>query len=283
MPLPPRNLRLTLAYDGSRYVGWQIQPNGVSVQQVVLDALRRITGETDLKLLAAGRTDAGVHALAQETNFVTTCSIPTDKFRAALQTALPRDIVVRRVAEVPESFHATYSAIRKCYRYVIHCGESASPFLENYCWRIAKPLDLAAMEHAARALIGTHDFRCFESHFPNKATSVRTIETAAFRRAGGWTAWSGFDFASGTNAPDPGDEFLLFEISADGFLYNMVRAIVGTLVDIGRGRFDAEHIARTIASGNRSQAGPTAPPQGLYLVSVDYDLNNLRSKFTNEG
>jgi tRNA pseudouridine38-40 synthase len=139
------------------------------------------------------------------------------------------------------------------------------------------------MQTAAGYLVGTHDFRCFETQFPNKATSVRTVESARLTRHAGWPVWVGFDFAAGVAANSLADEFLCFEIAADGFLYKMVRAIVGTLVDVGRGRFAPADVARMIAEGDRSLAGPTAPPQGLFLVSVDYDPGNLRPKFVGDS
>jgi len=277
MPHPSRNIQLTLAYDGSNYVGWQIQPNGATVQELLQRAVSNLTGE-EIKLIAAGRTDSGVHALGQVANFHTSSTIPAEKFAAALQSRIPDDIVIRSSREVPERFHATYSALRKCYRYLIHHRETGLPFLRNYAWRFGHPLDLSRMRKAADHLLGTHDFRCFESHFPNKATSVRTIEHLTLTLQSRWGIWSAFDFDSQRLTESENDEFLSLEISADGFLYNMVRAITGTLVDVGRGRFEPENVRRMIAEGDRSLAGPTAPPQGLYLVSVDYDLNRLRPK-----
>lgn len=264
-----RNIRLKLAYDGTGYVGWQIQPNGVTVQEVLQNALRKVTGEAT-KVVAAGRTDSGVHALGQVANFRTACSIPTEKFPAALQSVLPHDIVIRAADDVAREFHATYRAVRKCYRYLIHLSERSLPFLRNYAWRIDRELDLQKMRKAAAHIVGKHDFRCFETRFPNKATSVRTVEHLSLETKPVWDIWSGFDFEQQTPQTTGKDDFLCLEISADGFLYNMVRAITGTLVDVGRGRFEPEQVARMIERGDRSLAGPTAPPQGLYLVSVDY-------------
>jgi len=277
MSHPTRNIRLTIAYDGSNYVGWQIQPNGVTVQEVTQQALRELTGE-ETKLIAAGRTDSGVHALGQVANFQTACTIPAEKFSSALQSRLPQDIIVRDSQEVPERFHATYSAVRKCYRYLIHNREIGLPFLHNYCWRLGNELHIDRMRDAASSIVGTHDFRCFETQFPNKATSVRTVEHLSISTKPMWEFWTGFDFETQQPVFEDADEFLCIEISADGFLYNMVRAITGTLVDVGRGRFEPRDVARMIEEGDRSLAGPTAPSQGLYLVSVDYDLNNLRPK-----
>lgn len=277
MTSPSRNIRLTIAYDGSNYVGWQIQPNGITVQEVVQQALRDLTGE-ETKLIAAGRTDSGVHALGQVANFQTSCTIPANKFASALQSRLPDDIIVRDSEEVPDRFHATYSAVRKCYRYLIHNRETGLPFLRNYCWRFGNELDIDRMREAASHIIGTHDFRCFETQFPNKATSVRTVEHLSLSTTPMWEFWTAFHFETQQSVSGDAEDFLCLEISADGFLYNMVRAITGTLVDVGRGRFQPDDVRRMIEDGDRSLAGPTAPSQGLYLVSVDYDLNNLRPK-----
>jgi len=264
-----RNIRLTLAYDGGDYVGWQIQPNGRSVQAVVEQAIEKLTGET-VRLMAAGRTDSGVHALGQVANFFSEKSIPCENIRRGLQSHLPGDVVVRNVDEVPADFHATYSAVRKRYRYVIHQSRVRSPFLNRYVWPRSENLDVERMQQAADCLLGRQDFRCFESRFPNKSHSVRTVEQARLFRAGGWAVWSPSSLENPepeTDAPGP---FLCFEIVADGFLYNMVRAIVGTLMHVGRGRWSPEDVRRIIENQDRGLAGETAPPQGLYLVSVDY-------------
>jgi tRNA pseudouridine38-40 synthase len=281
MTLFERNIRLAIAYDGTAYVGWQIQPNGISVQQVVQDAIRKVTNEAT-NLIASSRTDSGVHALGQVANFQTSCTIPTEKFREAIQSALPEDISILSSDEVPAEFHSTYSAVRKTYRYLIHRSEVAVPFLRHYAWRIRHELDVEAMRTAAAHIRGTHDFRCFESQFPNKATSVRTVERILWKEIPLCEAWQGFG-CSPVGSNQDCDSFLCLEITADGFLYNMVRAIVGTAVDVGRGRFAADDVKRMIDEGDRSLAGPTAPPQGLYLVGVEYDLNNLRPKHADDS
>jgi tRNA pseudouridine38-40 synthase len=277
----PRNIRLTLAYDGTAYVGWQIQPNGRSVQDVVQLAIGELTGEP-VKLIAAGRTDSGVHALGQVASFRTGSTIPTEKFPAAIQSRLPEDIAVLSAGEASPEFHATYSAVRKTYRYLLHLGDRGVPFLRNYAWRFRHELDLAAMREATEFLLGTHDFRCFETQFPNKATSVRTIEQVEWRELSQWEVWQGVPFDAAI-PPEPRSETLLgFEITADGFLYNMVRAIVGTAVDVGRGRFAPGDVRRMIQQGDRSLAGPTAPARGLYLVRVEYDPDNPRPRFAGD-
>ena len=265
-----RNIRLTLAYDGTHYVGWQIQPNGPSIQAAVQSAIERLTGET-VTVLAAGRTDSGVHALGQVANFRTESSIPCEKIRTGLQRFLPEDIVVRDVSEVDLSFHATYSAKQKRYRYVILNSRVVLPFLRNYVTRHHRELDAAIMQQAADTLIGTHDFRCFESQFPNQADSVRTVTEATVERCSLWPAWSEpIRRHQETNLTNSCGDFIRFDIVADGFLYNMVRAIVGTLLKVGEGTWTPDDVRRIIDQQDRSQAGETAPPQGLYLVHVDY-------------
>lgn len=269
-----RNIRLTLAYDGTEYNGWQVQPDRPSVQACVEQAIRKITGE-QRRVYCAGRTDAGVHALGQEANFFTLSRIPAASFRPALQTELPDDIVVVRSQEVPLGFHATFSAIRKRYRYVIHDGAVCPPFLRRYCAHSRFVLDAERMHQATACLLGTHDFRCFEKEYPNKLTSVRTIMDARVFRCDCWPMWQGEHGwgprQSGRQTSAVADPpFVIFEVMADGFLYNMVRAIVGTLTDIGRGRQPVNYLQTVIQSLDRAAAGMTAVPEGLYLVNVEY-------------
>lgn len=269
-----RNLRLTLAYDGTNYVGWQVQPNGISVQSVVESAITKLTGET-VRILAAGRTDSGVHALGQVVNFPTKSRIPADQFRRGLQNFLPNDVVVREAQDVGQDFHATYSAVRKRYRYVILNRRVSDPFLGRFVWPVRQRLDLDAMQAASQSLLGTHDFRCFESHWPNKATSVRTVYEAQWGRSTTWSLWEPHTAALDTPSDHQSGAFLWFEIVADGFLYNMVRAIVGTLAKVGRGRWQPDHVRTIIEQQDRSQAGETAPACGLYLVHVEYPESPL--------
>jgi len=262
-----RNIRLTLAYDGTGYVGWQIQPNGLSVQAAVEAALREFTG-FQTSLIAAGRTDAGVHALGQVANFRTESTIPCRGFRAGLQTFLPADILVRHADEVDLSFHATHAARRKRYRYVSDNARAAHPFLRNYAYEFHSPLDVPAMHAAAQVLVGKHDFCAFESHHPNTASSVRTIFEASVGRCAGWPVWNA-DATRERVSASPGT-FVCIEVVADGFLYNMVRAIAGTLIRVGERKWDADDVRRILEGQDRRQAGGTAPACGLYLVSVDY-------------
>lgn len=278
-----RTLKLTLAYDGTDYVGWQIQPNGPSVQAEVERAIERLT-RSPATVMAAGRTDSGVHALGQVASFCTTSRIPCVQFRRGLQNFLPDDILVRDVDEVPDDFHATRSAYFKRYRYIIRNDRYRDPFLRRYVWQYHAPLDAVRMHEAAQHLVGTHDFRSFESHWPNKATSIRTVYEATVTRQPGWPVWHpllpaappGLQQPSGpvdglTDENEQQSPFLCFDIVADGFLYNMVRAITGTLVKAGLGRWSSEDVRRVLASQSRDHAGETAPPQGLYLVQVHYD------------
>ncbi len=263
-----RNIRLTIAYDGTGYAGWQVQPGVATVQGVIESALHELTGET-IRVHGSGRTDAGVHALGQVAHFQTAATIPPERFAAALTGLLPGDIAVRSSCEVPVDFHARYSAKRKSYRYVIHQTRDRHPWLDRYTWRLEGPLDVDAMRKASVCLVGTHDFSAFESKSQPDENSVRIVTDVVLRGRRGWDPWS-----PGEPALRPQDEsrdFLVIQIEANGFLYNMVRAIVGTLVKVGRGDWPAERVAQVLKSRDRAQAGETAPPQGLYLLGVNYE------------
>ena len=273
---------MTLAYDGTNYCGWQIQPNGVALQAVVEQALAEFTGEA-IRVVASGRTDAGVHAVGQVTSFTTSLTAPCHGFLHGLPRYLPEDIVVRDVQEVPKGFNARYDAKRKWYRYVIPNSRIRVPFLRNAALWQRSPLDELAMHKAVQCLVGTHDFRCFETQWPNRSSSVRTIYHASVTRKSGWNVWESSDLerpgtsilsattlASDRKSSKHDPSFLCFDVEADGFLYNMVRAIVGTLIHVGRGRWTPDDLRRILESGDRTHAGETAPPQGLYLMRVDY-------------
>jgi tRNA pseudouridine38-40 synthase len=247
-----RYFRLTLSYDGTRYAGWQVQANARTIQAEVEAALHAITGER-LRAVASGRTDAGVHALGQVVSFASNTHLPPDVLRKALDANLPKDIVPLEVVEAPPGFHAIRDARRKRYRYVIQDGPVQDPFTRDYAWYFPHRLDVEAMRTAAQALVGTHDFASFEASGSARATSVRTVTELTIARR-------------------PGDflDRIVLEIEADGFLYNMVRNIVGSLVEVGRGKQPPTWIADVLRARNRKLAGMTAPPQGLFLVRVDY-------------
>ncbi len=245
-----RNFRLVLGYDGSDFHGWQLQPGLRTVQQVLEEALARLTGEQRVRVNASGRTDTGVHAVGQVVNFHSATKLSADVLLRAVNAHLPDDVVVRQAEVVAGDFDANRDARRKLYRYVIHDGPVPDLFHRRYCHHSRWPLDAAAMSRAARALAGTHDFRCFETEWPNRASSVRTITHIAVNRFGEW---------------------LWLDVEADGFLYNMVRAIAGTLINVGRGYWPEEEVAAIVSSGDRTRAGPTAPAQGLFLMRVAYE------------
>lgn len=273
-----RNIKLTIAYDGTDYVGWQVQPNGPTIQAELEKALLKLTGETR-RIMGSGRTDSGVHAVGQVAAFETDSSIPARKFQRGLQTFLPHDIQVLSSCQVHDSFHATHWAVRKHYRYIIGNAKQMSPFWRRYVHHFHGELNVDRMHEAAQYLLGQHDFRCFESQYPNRATSVRTIESATVTQHAGWNVWDAEPAAS----ERPGGDFLWFDVEADGFLYNMVRAIGGTLVKIGRGYWPPEMMQQIIEKQDRSIAGETAPPQGLYLMRVDYRSEPDASDVTPTG
>jgi tRNA pseudouridine38-40 synthase len=244
-----RNIRFTLSYDGTDFHGWQTQPGLRTVQQTLEEALADLTGER-LRVNASGRTDTGVHAVGQVVNFHTESSFTPDVLLRATNARLPPDVVVREAAEAPESFDANRDARRKLYRYVIHDGPVPDLFMQRYCYHTRHRLDAAAMSRAAAPLRGTHDFRSFETDWPNRASSVRTITRLAVNRMGDW---------------------IWLDVEADGFLYNMVRAIAGTLTNVGRGYWPESQVIRILQAADRTQAGPTAPAQGLFLMRVTYE------------
>ena len=245
-----RNIRLTLSYDGTDFHGWQTQPARRTVQETLEKAIADLTGEKRVRVNASGRTDSGVHAVAQVVNFQTTANHAPDVVLRAVNARLPEDVVISDAVEVPLEFDANRDAKRKLYRYVIHDGKVPNPFLRRYCCHSRYQLDAEAMRAAAECLKGTHDFHSFETEWPNRASSVRTILHLAVNRVGEW---------------------IWIDVEADGFLYNMVRAIAGTLMNVGRGYWPMEEVARILEAKDRTLAGPTAPAQGLFLMRVTYD------------
>ena len=284
-----RTLKLVLAYDGTAYAGWQVQPGQPTVQQALETAWLQVTGET-VRVAASGRTDAGVHALGQVVSVDSDTQIPAESIRSALNARLPADIVVRSAEDAALGFHAIRDAVRKRYRYLLYDGAVRDVFARQYAWHVFGRLDECAMRNAAQPLVGKHDFRSFESHWPNKQTSVRTVFELSVERGttgqgrGGAAETAREDSAHELSERDvlpvalsaaaADDHLISVEIEADGFLYNMVRAIVGTLVDVGRGARPITWPAEALAAQDRRAAGPTAPPQGLFLLRVDYRVTD---------
>ncbi len=248
-----RSLKLTLAYDGTHFAGWQVQLNARTVQQVLEKAWNEITGEST-RLIASGRTDSGVHALAQVVSLATESRLNAAVLQKALNARLPNAVVVLSVEEAPDDFHAIRDAVRKRYRYVMHDGPVADPFRRHFCWNLWQRLDAAAMHRAAQPLIGEHEFTSFQSSGSGKKTTVRTVSDLFVRREEGGQS-----------------DLILLEIEASGFLYNMVRAIVGVLVEVGRGARDEAWPEQVLKAADRRAAAMTAPPQGLFLVKVEYE------------
>ncbi len=254
-----RFIKLLIEYNGSRYQGWQTQKTGRTVQDVLRAAVASITGE-DTRLTGASRTDAGVHALGQVAAFSTKSGLPPAILRRALNAKLPPDIRILSAEETSEEFHPRYDAIRKSYFYLISTTRVRSAFLYPYLWYIASDLDLELMRAAATSLLGEHDFSAFRGSGCGAKTTVRHVNSLDIARTG--------EIAFMT-ATIPGD-FIRIRIEADAFLRHMVRNIVGTLADVGSGKTSAENFSRILLSCDRTQAGPTAPPQGLFLERLIY-------------
>jgi tRNA pseudouridine38-40 synthase len=267
--------KLTLAYDGTDYVGWQRQASGTSIQQVVEDALSDLD-RRPVPLIGAGRTDAGVHAVGQVASCSLRCGLEPRVLRRAINARLPRDIRVLSAELVADGFHARHEARRKTYCYRIWNGEVLSPFERRSAWHVSGSMDLNAVIAAAAMLEGRHDFAGFQAAGGNAQTTVRTVtRSRIFRTAIGRAADPVAIEPSETAVrPEPtrgsDADLIVYEITGDGFLRHMVRAIVGTLVEIGRGRWSSGRIGEVLAARDRALSGPTAPPHGLFLVSVEY-------------
>jgi len=249
-----KNIKLTIEYDGTNYHGWQTQINAKAIHDVVSDAINSLTGEK-CKLIGSSRTDTGVHAFGQIANFKTASTIPPEKFSNAINSMLPKDVIIRESKEVDMEFHSRYSATGKTYKYVIHNSPVKSAILRNRAYNIPKTLNFKEMNKAAKLFLGEHDFSAFKSTGASTKTSVRTI----------------FDIELSKSEYDSDGCLIELEITGDGFLYNMVRIIAGTLVDVGLGKIKSGDIENIILSGDRKRAGKTLPAQGLYLVEVYYD------------
>jgi tRNA pseudouridine38-40 synthase len=260
-----RVLKLTISYDGTAYVGWQRQAGGQSIQGLIEDALGRIEG-SPVTVHGAGRTDAGVHAFGQVASARVSSGLDPAVLRRALNAMLPGDVRLVAVEDAPPGFHARYDAAGKLYEYRIWQGDVQPPFAKAWSWHLPRPLNAAAMDRAARMLEGRHDFSAFQSAGSGVASAVRTVARARVevREPAADVA---FPDAAGSGA---GGRLLAVRIEADGFLRHMVRAITGTLVEIGDGRRDEASVSNLLASRERSAAGATAPPHGLVLVRVLY-------------
>lgn len=243
-----KNIKLTIQYDGTNYCGWQKQKNCPSIQEEIEKAIFKVTGEK-VNLIGAGRTDKGVHAQGQVANFMTTSSIPADRFKYALNSKLPSDIKIIESQLVDKSFHSRYDALGKKYAYIIFNREILNPLYRNYSYHIPYGLDYEKMKIAAEYFKGTHDFSAFMASNSSVKNTVRTIYDIDLKKDG---------------------ELIYISIKGNGFLYNMVRIIVGTLVEVGSGKLSPHSIASIIESKNRQKAGHTAPAKGLYLVEVYY-------------
>lgn len=247
-----RTIKLTLAYDGTDFAGWQVQPDLRTVQATLEEALVKITGQPT-RVAASGRTDAGVHALAQVVSFETESVLPPEVLKRALNAELPQDTAVSSVEEMSPGFHARRDAKRKRYRYVVCDGPVRDVFRRRTAWQLFRRLDVESMIDAAGILIGEHDFASFQTSGSERETTVRTIFDLLIQRQ-----------------PAPDNHLVHFEIESNGFLYNMVRNIVGTLVEVGQGKQQPGWVAEVLAACDRRRAAQTAPPQGLFLVSVTY-------------
>lgn len=239
---------LIIEYDGTAYSGWQIQPNGLTVQQVVEEALSKVIGQP-VRLHSAGRTDAGVHARAMPAHFLTDKNWPLSAFCQGVNRFLPEDVAIRDVRLATSDFHARFAARGKWYRYTLYRGAMRSPLTARYSWHVPGDLDLAVMREAGRCLIGQHDFRAFRSAACMARTSVRQIFAVDL---------------------EPSSDFLTMDVRGSGFLKNMVRMLIGTLVEIGQGKRPVDDIPRLLSGNSSLRAGATAPPQGLCLMDVDY-------------
>ncbi len=265
----PRTLKLTIAYDGTNYAGWQRQANAIGIQQVLEEEIAVIIG-SHRPLNAAGRTDSGVHAAGQVASITIDHPIACDDLLRALNARLKAgDIRIRAIDEMPDRWEARIFAKSKTYRYAIWNGAIPSPFWRHVVWHVPQPLHLDRMARAATALVGEHDFAAFQGRGTDVKTTIRQVLDAGITEMNIHTAQP-LALSPLTEGADYGGRLLRFEITGTGFLRHMVRTIVGTLVDIGRGQSEVEEMAAIVASADRRRAGHTAPPHGLMLWKVTY-------------
>lgn len=243
-----KNIMIVVAYEGTAYRGWQKQPDSLGIQGELEYACCKVFNKKNISITGSGRTDAGVHALGQVANFTVDTTIPINKIPEVINNNLPKDIAVLKAIEVSPEFHARHSAHKKIYRYQIYPSRIRSPFLKDFAYQVKYDLDIGRMKEEVGHLVGQHDFKGFMSSGSDIKSTIRTIYRADIYRDG---------------------DLIVIEVEGNGFLYNMVRIIAGTMVDIGRGKI-TESLKDIIGSGVRGRAGHTAPPQGLFLVEVDY-------------
>ena len=244
-----RNIRLLIEYEGTQYAGWQWQKNDKTIQETLSKAIEQVVQEK-IKIHGASRTDAGVHALGQVANFKTTSDIPSERLVHAINFYLPHDITVKDAADVNESFHAQYCATSKVYQYTLFNNWIRTTLNRDFCYVYGFQLNMDKMIAATRYLIGTHDFTSFTTKARSEKNRVRTIKKLDIKKEG---------------------KYIYFTIEANGFLYNMARTIIGTLVEIGRGKIEVESIKDILDARERNFAGPTAPAKGLCLMEVKYE------------
>lgn len=245
-----RNIKLIIEYDGKEFNGWQKQPNKLNIQGTIEKAIEQITGEK-VDLIASGRTDSGVHAYGQVANFKTNSNIPVEKIPMALNSNLKKSIIIKSAEEVDERFHSRITCKKKTYRYVINNSKYGTAIYRNLETHIPMKLDIEKMKLAVKYFEGEHDFKAFKASGTSSKSSVRTIYRA--------------------DVIEKENDKIWIELTGNGFLYNMVRIIAGTLVDVGLGKIKPEEMKSIIESKNRENAGKTLPPQGLYLVKVEYE------------
>lgn len=275
---------MTVAYDGSAYSGWQVQPGRLTIQSMLELAIKQICRE-QVRVTGSGRTDTGVHAIAQVASFsLATWRASAADLCRALNSKLPNDISISSISDAPEDFHAIRDATGKRYRYQLQIGGTRDAFEYRYRWHLQGPIDVAAMQEATKHLVGKHDFASFQATGADRKSTVRDVRELVIINEPTALAAGLSDHSCNVvkpniiahGSPGQGGEpvggglYVSLEIEADGFLYNMVRNIVGTLIEVGRGKQSPAWVADVLAGADRTKAGPTAPPQGLFLMRVDY-------------
>jgi tRNA pseudouridine38-40 synthase len=272
--------KLTLAYDGTEFSGWQVQPGERTIQGEVQAALMRICGESPLPQ-GSGRTDTGVHALGQVASFALAAPIPPENLQRALNRTLPPSIRILEARTVPGTFHARHSAVAKSYEYRVYRGVICPPFVAPYVYACSWPMDVEALQRSAQIFKGTHDFLSFAATDPDQAgreleedaePEERPLPRPGFQIEPPMPATVKTIFSSvWETRPSPEGELLVYRVRGSGFLHHMVRNLVGTMLDVGRGRLKVDEIPGILAARSRAAAGPTAPAQGLFLCSVEYE------------